>query len=85
MNRVITIIFVLSLVFSASLAFNLYAEVPEGKTLLEQRCQSCHNLDRVQKADKDRDAWEKTIDKMISIGAKVDDQEKQGILDYLAP
>ncbi|MFW5730157.1 MAG: hypothetical protein ACOCPN_00555 [Desulfonatronovibrionaceae bacterium] len=85
MNRVITIFFLLSLVFCAAWAFNLYAQDLDGKDLLELRCRSCHNLDRVNQADKDRKAWEKTINKMINIGASVEGQEKQAILDHLAP
>lgn len=58
------------------------AEAP-GKVLLEARCTVCHNLERVQKKKADRAGWEKIVDEMIGTGAKLDDAEKDMVLDYL--
>jgi cytochrome c5 len=58
------------------------AEAP-GQVLLETRCAVCHDLERVQKEKADRAGWEKIVDEMIGKGAKLDDAEKDPVLDYL--
>jgi hypothetical protein len=35
------------------------------KTILEQKCTICHNLDRVRKADKTEAQWTATIERMV--------------------
>ena len=59
-------------------------EFLDGQKLLEQRCTVCHNLDRVYKAKKDRSGWEKTVARMTSRGAKLDDDERGTVIDHLA-
>jgi mono/diheme cytochrome c family protein len=56
----------------------------DGEKLVQERCASCHGLDRIDSADKDRDGWEKTVDQMISKGAQVNDAERQAVIDYLS-
>lgn len=57
--------------------------VPEGAALLKARCASCHGLGKVERAKKNRPAWEKTIDRMISKGAKLNSEEREKVLVYL--
>lgn len=59
------------------------AEAP-GKLLLETRCTVCHDLAPVEKEKADRAGWEKVVDEMIGKGAKLNDEEKATLLDYLA-
>ena len=57
---------------------------PEGLVLLEERCTVCHGLDRVERAQKTREAWVSTVDRMVSIGAQLSDAEKEVLVAYLA-
>jgi cytochrome c5 len=62
------------------------AETPTdapGKVLLETRCTVCHGLARVAKEKAARAGWEKIVDEMIGKGAKLNDAEKETVLDYL--
>lgn len=54
-----------------------------GKVLLETRCTVCHTLERVQKKRAARAGWEKTVDHMIKKGAKLDDAEREAVVEYL--
>ncbi len=56
----------------------------DGATLLQERCTSCHNLDRVKSAAKSKDQWTATVERMISKGAKLNDAEKSVLIEYLA-
>jgi thiosulfate/3-mercaptopyruvate sulfurtransferase len=55
-----------------------------GETLVNERCTVCHSLDRVHKANKDKAGWVKTVDRMIRKGAKLNDAERQAVVDYLS-
>lgn len=57
--------------------------VLDGKSLLEDRCTECHTLSRVEKAAKTRDGWNTTISRMVSLGAELDSEEREILLDYL--
>jgi len=57
---------------------------PEGLVLLEERCTVCHGLDRVERAQKTREEWVSTVDRMVSIGAQLSDAEKEVLVGYLA-
>ncbi len=54
-----------------------------GEVLLETRCTVCHTLERVQKKKAARAGWEKTVDHMIKKGAKLDDAEREAVMEYL--
>jgi branched-chain amino acid transport system substrate-binding protein len=56
----------------------------DGAALLQERCASCHNLDRVKSATKSKDQWTATVERMISKGAKLNDAEKSALIEYLA-
>lgn len=55
----------------------------EGQMLLEERCTVCHNLDRVERAQKSRESWVETVDRMIGYGAQLSNSERSVLLDYL--
>lgn len=59
-------------------------EAPSDEQLAQDKCTTCHPYDRVEQADKDRAGWESTVDRMIELGAQVNEEEKQRIVDYLA-
>ena len=65
-----------------AIAENPSSPAMEGKMLLEQRCTTCHNLDRVNAMNTDQAGWDKIIDRMIQKGAKLNAGERQKVIDY---
>ena len=51
--------------------------------LIKEKVAGHHDLGRIYNANKTRAEWEATLDRMISYGAKINDQEKEMIIDYL--
>jgi cytochrome c5 len=58
--------------------------VLDGEALLESRCTQCHNLNRVRNAQKTLTEWEQTVTRMIGKGAKLNDEEKDFLINFLA-
>lgn len=56
----------------------------DGEVLLQERCTDCHGLGRVTGAQKTRDGWEDTVTRMVNLGARLNDEEKTTLIDYLA-
>jgi hypothetical protein len=54
-----------------------------GENLLDDRCTECHTLSRVKSAQKTREQWERTIDRMMALGAELNPDERSMLLDYL--
>jgi cytochrome c5 len=57
-----------------------------GAQLVSERCTVCHSIDRINNkiaSGADRAAWEQTVDRMISHGAKLNADERQAVIDYL--
>lgn len=54
-----------------------------GKAIMEDRCGSCHGLEKVTSASKDRAGWEKTVTRMMGKGAALNAEEKAALIDYL--
>ena len=63
-----------------------WAQLPDGpgKAETEKICSQCHELERSVSLRQDRDGWQATLNKMITLGAKGTDQEFQAVVDYLA-
>jgi hypothetical protein len=78
---VLSLILLLGLFASACSSGN--GGAPEGKSLLQDRCTKCHTLSRIEKAEKTRDEWVATVDRMISYGAELNSEERTVLLDYL--
>ncbi|MRS04055.1 hypothetical protein EG832_12670 [bacterium] len=55
----------------------------DGEALILEKLQNHHSIDRVYSAQKTREEWNATLDRMISYGAKISEAEKQIIIDYL--
>ncbi len=60
------------------------ATAPEGAALLQQRCTGCHNLTRVESAQKTADQWKATVDRMVGKGAQLTPGEENVLISYLA-
>jgi len=56
----------------------------DGAALLEERCTTCHNLERTTSVRKTRDEWEKTVIRMVSKGAELNEEEQEILIEYLA-
>jgi hypothetical protein len=54
-----------------------------GQSLLEDRCTGCHTLSRIKSAEKTREQWERTVDRMVAMGAELNSEERGILLDYL--
>lgn len=54
------------------------------KDIIEQRCSNCHSTGMVYGAKKSEENWEKTIDRMISYGTKLSENEREAIIHYLS-
>ena len=85
MNRFLIFVCAVAVVLFFSLSMDLRAGSHErGEELVSQQCSACHGLSRVQDADKSFEEWEMTVQKMISFGARISDEEKQIVAEYLA-
>ena len=56
----------------------------DGAVLLQDRCGTCHGLDRVTSVRKTREEWEQTVTGMVAKGAKLDQDELETLIAYLA-
>jgi cytochrome c5 len=57
--------------------------VADGAALLEERCSSCHGLDRVTREQKSHDEWVQTVTRMVARGAVLDEGEQATLVNYL--
>ncbi|MBA4383240.1 MAG: hypothetical protein C0410_00745 [Anaerolinea sp.] len=55
----------------------------DGNALILEKLQNHHSIDRVYDANHTREEWNTTLDRMIGYGAKISEEEKQIIIDYL--
>lgn len=56
----------------------------DGQALVSERCTVCHDLARVDEAAYDDVGWEATVDRMITKGAKLTEDEKVAVIEYLS-
>jgi competence protein ComEA len=54
-----------------------------GKEETQKICAQCHELDKSFSVNQDRAGWQRTVDKMVALGAKGTEQEFNAIVDYL--
>ncbi|MEF3254011.1 MAG: cytochrome c [Deferribacterales bacterium] len=72
LNYVLILIFFATYSYASSKNYEIYAA----------KCSSCHGLEIIEKKQKTRDDWKKTIDRMKKYGARFDGKENQ-IIEYL--
>lgn len=53
------------------------------QALIEDKVAGNHDMARILNADKTREEWEVTLDRMIGYGAKITEEEKTLIIDWL--
>jgi hypothetical protein len=56
----------------------------DGQALLQQRCTVCHDIGPLSRMHGTSSQWKGLVDQMISRGAKLNSQEEQTLVDYLA-
>jgi cytochrome c5 len=57
----------------------------DGKAVLQARCTKCHGLDKIEKHAKvDKEHWADTVSAMIKKGARLTDEERNVLIEYLA-
>src|SRR5262249_13796929 len=56
----------------------------DGKSILENSCTSCHDLDLVQEQHLSKDEWQDLVKSMVSKGATVEDKDMPVLVEYLA-
>jgi cytochrome c5 len=59
------------------------ATATAGATLLQARCQTCHDFTLIEQQTLDAAGWGRELDKMIGWGAVLDDSEKAAVIDHL--
>ena len=67
---------------------SLQAETDEagssGQALVEERCSTCHSLDRITSESKTAEEWASTVSRMVEKGARLNEEEQQVVVEYLA-
>ncbi len=63
-------------------AMEASAEV-DVEALIDEKVAGNHDLGRIFNADKTREEWEETLDRMIGYGAKINEEEKEVIIEFL--
>lgn len=63
-----------------------WVDLPEGpgRVPTEKLCKQCHDVERSVSLRQDRDAWNRTLNKMVAFGMKGTDEELTSVLEYLS-
>jgi cytochrome c5 len=56
----------------------------DGAALLQERCTKCHDLKRVESAQKTEEQWRTTVERMVGKGAQLSADEQAALIKYLA-
>ncbi len=83
MNKIFLLIVLLAFALQPVSPTIVFAE-SEGANLLEERCSVCHPSSRPKSKQKTPEQWELTVNRMIGKGAKLSDEEKAVLLDFLS-
>jgi competence protein ComEA len=54
-----------------------------GKEATQKICAQCHELEKSFSIKQDREGWQRTVDKMVALGAKGTDEELNAVIEYL--
>ena len=83
MKRVCFLILALSFVV-LTLQTPLVQAQDKGAALLEERCSGCHPRSLAESKQKTPKQWQATVSRMIHRGARLTDEEKKVLVDYLS-
>lgn len=74
-----------SVTFTISLIQVPVASAEEkGAALLEERCSVCHPSARPKSKQKTPEQWEATVKRMMGKGAKLTEEERKVLVEYLS-
>ena len=76
--RIVVLVMICTIVVMAGCA----DEPPEK--LVEERCAECHALTTVRVARKTHEEWEATVERMVDLGARLNEQQVEEVVDYLS-
>jgi competence protein ComEA len=64
----------------------MFAQLPDGPGKQEtlKLCTQCHEIERALSPRQDHDAWQATINKMVTLGLRGSDDDLRLVVDYLA-
>jgi len=64
----------------------VFAQLPDGPGKQEtlKLCTQCHEIERALSPRQDHDAWQATINKMVTLGLRGSDDDLRLVVDYLA-
>jgi len=57
---------------------------PSGQELVEAQCTTCHLMAPIEIAEKSLQEWERTVWRMVDLGAKLNDREAEAVIEYLS-
>ena len=78
-------IFILALSFFMLTLQTLPVQAKEkAAALLEERCSGCHPTSLTESKQKTPKQWQATVSRMINRGARLTDEEKKVLVDYLS-
>ncbi len=61
----------------------IYAETESAEQIVKNRCNACHSVSIVYKARKTKDEWTMTIERMMRYGLRLNEEEKEDVIEYL--
>ena len=75
-------IFIALLVLPAT----VFGQIPDGPGKQEtlKLCTQCHEIERALSPRQDHDAWQATVNKMVTLGLRGSDDDLKLVVDYLA-
>lgn len=56
----------------------------DGAALLQERCTTCHSLNKATSRRQDQAGWTQTVQRMVSKGAVLNAEEQAALIAYLA-
>lgn len=77
-------LFVVSVFALSTIPTSIVRAETEGANLLEERCSVCHPSARPKSKQKTPEQWETTVNRMMGKGARLSEEEKTTLLDYLS-
>lgn len=89
-RKVILIAFLMIFVFLAIGCGGSATSVPPtptphpGQALVSSRCSTCHPLGLVENSKFSHQGWQVLVDRMVTVGASLNEEQKKQVIDYLA-
>lgn len=55
-----------------------------GAALVQSTCSECHSLAPIEVSSKSYQEWERTVERMRQLGAKLTDRQAEDVIQYLS-